>query len=342
MTTRPRRPSEVDGVHYHFIDPARFAAMREAGELLEWAEVHGNLYATPRAPVEAELAVGRDVLFDIDWQGTQQIEQAMPDDVVGIFILPPSMAELRSRLERRAEDASEVIDRRLANARSEIRHWHEYDYVIVNDDLQESLRGAREVLAAERGKRRSPPELPGAAERYRRASRRICRRSSIACLRNRPVAGAVARRSPERRSRRRRSPRRAASRDSRCLKESGRIDAKRLQALPQHLAPLAEGGRDHPFQRPRVAGQGIGPRHEWTTDDVTFGGGREGARRQSNRIRASQRQPPGRQAGHRLFEPGLATMRSATSRWNISVSEGIARRPRLVVSQPISSGVAML
>ena len=113
--------------------------MRERGELLEWAEVHGNLYATPRKPVEAALAAGRDMLFDIDWQGTQQIARAMPDDVVGVFLLPPSMGELKARLERRAEDDQQVIARRLANARTEIAHWQEYDYVIVNDDLQNAL-----------------------------------------------------------------------------------------------------------------------------------------------------------------------------------------------------------
>ena len=159
VTTRTRRPSEVDAVHYHFIDAARFARMRDAGELLEWAEVHGNLYATPRAPVEAALAEGRDVLFDIDWQGTQQIARAMPDDVVRVFLLPPSMKELKARLERRAEDDRDVIARRLANARAEIEHWHEYEYVIVNEDLQRSLMLARTILAAERQKRRRQPGL---------------------------------------------------------------------------------------------------------------------------------------------------------------------------------------
>jgi len=159
VTTRKRRPSEVDGVHYHFIDGERFARMREAGELLEWAEVHGNLYATPRAPVEAALAQGRDVLFDIDWQGTQQIARALPDDIVRLFLLPPSMQELKARLERRAEDDREVIARRLANARAEIEHWQEYEYVIVNADLQRSLMLARTILAAERQKRRRQPGL---------------------------------------------------------------------------------------------------------------------------------------------------------------------------------------
>jgi len=159
VTTRPRRPSEVDGVHYHFIDPARFKAMRERGELLEWAEVHGNLYGTPRGPVETALASGDDVLFDIDWQGTRQIAEAMPNDIVRIFVLPPSMAELRARLERRAEDGVDVIGRRLANARTEIGHWQEYEYVIVNDDLQRSLVMARTILAAERQKRSRQPGL---------------------------------------------------------------------------------------------------------------------------------------------------------------------------------------
>jgi guanylate kinase len=153
VTTRPRRTSEVDGVHYHFIDAERFEGMRAGGELLEWAEVHGNLYATPREAVETALAVGHDVLFDIDWQGTRQLADAMPADIVRVFILPPSMAELRARLERRAEDAEAVIDRRLANARAEIEHWDEYEYIIVNDDRQRSLGLVRSILIAERQKR---------------------------------------------------------------------------------------------------------------------------------------------------------------------------------------------
>ena len=153
ITTRPRRPSEVDGVHYHFIDAERFGRMRDGGELLEWAEVHGYLYATPRAPVEAALAGGNDVLFDIDWQGTRQLAEAMPADIVRVFILPPSMAELRARLERRAEDAEAVINRRLANARTEIEHWSDYEYVVVNEDLQRSLGLVRSILIGERQKR---------------------------------------------------------------------------------------------------------------------------------------------------------------------------------------------
>ena len=165
VTTRQRRPSEVDGVHYHFIDPVRFAALRDRGDLLEWAEVHGNLYGTPREPVEAALGGGRDVLFDIDWQGTRQIAEALPDDIVRIFVLPPSMAELRARLERRAEDGADVIGRRLANARNEIAHWEEYEYVIVNEDLQTSLATARAILVAERLKRIRQPALRGHVSR---------------------------------------------------------------------------------------------------------------------------------------------------------------------------------
>jgi guanylate kinase len=160
VTTRQRRPSEVEGVHYYFIDTRRFAGMRDGGELLEWAEVHGNLYATPRAPVEAALARGMDVLFDIDWQGTQQLAKAMPLDVVSIFILPPTMAELHARLERRAEDKEDVIARRLMNARDEIGHWSEYDYTVVNRDLNQSVAIVRSILIAERHRRARQTGLP--------------------------------------------------------------------------------------------------------------------------------------------------------------------------------------
>lgn len=153
VTTRGRRPSEIDGVHYHFIDQKQFDAMRERGELLEWAVVHGNCYATPREPVERALSSGLDVLFDIDWQGADQVAAAMPEDLVRIFVLPPTMKELASRLVRRAEDDADVIARRLANARAEISHWRDYDYVIINKDLQTSLEKARAILYAERMKR---------------------------------------------------------------------------------------------------------------------------------------------------------------------------------------------
>lgn len=152
VTTRPRRSSEVDGIHYSFIGKKQFEAMRDAGELLEWAEVHGNFYGTPRERVEQTLAQGRDVLFDIDYQGTQQVKAKAGDDVVTIFILPPSMRELKARLERRAEDSRETIEKRLENARNEISRWELYDYVLVNDDLQASFDSLLAILTAERRK----------------------------------------------------------------------------------------------------------------------------------------------------------------------------------------------
>jgi guanylate kinase len=153
VTTRERRGSEIDGVHYHFVGKRRFEAMRDGGELLEWAEVHGNYYGTPREPVEKALGEGRDVLFDIDWQGARQLYEKMREDVVSVFVLPPSAAELKSRLERRAEDAAAVIERRLKNAVEEIMHWEEYDYILVNRDLDKSFARLRAILVAERLKR---------------------------------------------------------------------------------------------------------------------------------------------------------------------------------------------
>jgi guanylate kinase len=170
VTTRPRRHSEVEGIHYFFIGTAEFEAMRARGELLESAFVHGNYYGTPRVPVEKALQAGQDVLFDIDWQGTRQLKEAMGEDVVGVFVLPPSMKELRTRLERRAEDARDVIGRRLANARAEIQHWTEYDYVLINRDLQESFDATQAILSAERGRREHPPRTDAVplADKYRR------------------------------------------------------------------------------------------------------------------------------------------------------------------------------
>jgi guanylate kinase len=150
VTTRERRPSEIDSVHYHFITKRHFEAMRDGGELLEWAEVHGNFYGTPREPVEAALASGRDVLFDIDWQGTRQLIDKMRDDVVTVFVLPPSADELKARLERRAEDSQSIIAQRLQNALEEISHWREYDYILVNRDLDKSFARLRAILTAER------------------------------------------------------------------------------------------------------------------------------------------------------------------------------------------------
>jgi guanylate kinase len=153
-TTRPRRSSEVDGTHYHFVNRERFESMRKGGELLEWAEVHGNLYGTPRAPVENALKEGRDVLFDIDYQGTFQLYETMREHIVSVFILPPNASTLKSRLERRAEDSAEVIDRRLQTALTELRHWDEFDYLIVNDDLDHSYATLKSILEAARSERR--------------------------------------------------------------------------------------------------------------------------------------------------------------------------------------------
>lgn len=154
VTTRPAREGEVDGKDYHFISQERFAEMRDAGELLEWAEVFGNSYATPRAAVEQALAAGRDVLFDIDWQGTQQLVQAMAEDLVRVFILPPSAEELSQRLINRAQDTSAVVAKRMAEAAKEISHWPEYEYVIINDDLDEAKASLAAILKAERLKRK--------------------------------------------------------------------------------------------------------------------------------------------------------------------------------------------
>lgn len=164
VTTRPRRASEIDGVHYRFTEQDEFTQMRERGELIEWAEVHGNFYGTPRKPVEQAIAAGTDMMFDIDWQGTRQIADAMPGDVATVFVLPPSMAELAARLDRRAEDPPDVIARRLANAREEIAHWAHYDYVLVNQDLQRTYRELQAILTAERLRRERQVDLSAFVE----------------------------------------------------------------------------------------------------------------------------------------------------------------------------------
>ena len=153
VTTRARRPSEIAGRHYHFISVREFERMRDSDSLLEWAEVHGNFYGTPREPVEVAMAEGRDMLFDIDWQGARQLQEKMAADVVSIFVLPPTMTELQSRLHRRAEDTEEVIATRLANSRSEIEHWREYDYVLINDDLDIAFDTVQCIVKAERVRR---------------------------------------------------------------------------------------------------------------------------------------------------------------------------------------------
>jgi len=153
VTTRKPRPGEVDGRDYHFIDVGRFMAMREAGLLLEWASVFGNYYGTPREPVEVALAVGRDLLFDIDWQGARQMQERAPGDLVRVFILPPSTEALERRLEARNQDGPDVVARRMAGASAELSHWPEYDYVIVNSDVEASAAGLKAILAAERLRR---------------------------------------------------------------------------------------------------------------------------------------------------------------------------------------------
>ena len=151
VTTRKRRPSEADGIHYHFLaDRGEFERMKAAGELLESAEVHGNGYGTPLKPVEKVLAEGRDMLFDVDWQGASQVRERLGDDVVSIFVLPPSMRELRARLERRAEDTAASIEARFQNARTEIERWRDYHYVVVNDDLNRAYGDVKTIVAAER------------------------------------------------------------------------------------------------------------------------------------------------------------------------------------------------
>ena len=159
VTTRPPRPGEVDGRDYRFIDQTRFDRMAKNNELLEWAEVFGNFYGTPQAPVEAAMAAGRDIVFDIDWQGTQQLRQSARADMASIFVLPPSIRELERRLRIRAQDDETVIRRRMAKAADELRHWPEYDYVIVNDDLDRAFADVRTILAAERLKRERQPGL---------------------------------------------------------------------------------------------------------------------------------------------------------------------------------------
>lgn len=159
VTTRPRRSNETDGVDYRFVTPEAFAAMRDRGELLEWANVFGNMYGTPKAPVLQALETGSDVLFDIDWQGGAQLRRAAPEDVVCVFILPPSGAVLRQRLQSRALDSPEVIETRLKGAVEEMNAWHDYRYVIVNDDFDESLASLRAILRAERLRRDRQTQL---------------------------------------------------------------------------------------------------------------------------------------------------------------------------------------
>jgi guanylate kinase len=153
VTTRPMRPGEIEGTDYHFVDQAEFDRMVEDGEFLEWARVFGHAYGTPKAQIKAGLKDGRDFLFDIDWQGTQQLYQRMETDVVRVFLLPPSIAELEHRLRGRKTDSEEVIQGRMDRARAEISHWDGYDYVVVNNDIDECYTKVRTILEAERMRR---------------------------------------------------------------------------------------------------------------------------------------------------------------------------------------------
>ncbi|MGZ5841316.1 MAG: guanylate kinase [Xanthobacteraceae bacterium] len=159
VTTRPRRRGEVNGRHYHFIDRKKFDQLVRDGDLLEYAEVFGNGYGTLRKPVETALRRGHDVLFDIDWQGTQQLRERAEDDLVSVFVLPPSSGELSRRLHTRAQDDKKVIRARMAKASDEMSHWAEYDYVVVNRDLDRAFGDVRAILAAERLRRKRQPGL---------------------------------------------------------------------------------------------------------------------------------------------------------------------------------------
>ena len=167
VTTRPKRPGEVEGVDYFFIDGIEFNLMVNRGELLEHAKVFGNYYGTPRTPVEKALVSGRDVLFDIDWQGTQQLNGKMPGDLVSVFILPPTTRELERRLKARAQDPPQVVAQRMAKAADEMSHWDAYQYVVINHDIGESVERVRGILSAERSRRERQIGLADFVKRLR-------------------------------------------------------------------------------------------------------------------------------------------------------------------------------
>jgi guanylate kinase len=167
-TTRPKRPGETEGKDYYFVGRARFDAMVANGELLEWANVFDNRYGTPRAPVEAALSAGQDVLFDIDWQGTQQLRSRSPNDVVSVFILPPSVTALEQRLHTRAQDSDEVIRGRMKKAGDEMSHFDAYDYIIVNDNIGIAFEAVKSILRAEQLKRERQVGLSGFVQELRR------------------------------------------------------------------------------------------------------------------------------------------------------------------------------
>jgi len=170
VTTRPQRPGEIDGQHYFFIDEARFTQMAEAGELLEHATVFGNRYGTPRNFVEAALGRGEDIITDIDWQGTQQLKQNLRADLVSIFVLPPTIGALEQRLRGRAQDSDEIVRQRMSKSADEMSHWPEYDYVIVNEELEASVGAARAILTAERLRRERQVGLADFVNELRRGA----------------------------------------------------------------------------------------------------------------------------------------------------------------------------
>ena len=167
VTTRPRRPREVNGRHYHFVSQAKFDEMVRQGELLEHALVFGNCYGTPRGPVMRALDAGDDIISDVDWQGTQQLAANVRDDLVSIFVLPPSLAALKRRLQTRAQDSREVVAARMAKSSDEMSHWAEYEYVIVNQDIDDSVRQVRAILDAERKRRERQVGLADFVNRLR-------------------------------------------------------------------------------------------------------------------------------------------------------------------------------
>lgn len=170
VTTRPPRAGEIDGTHYRFISREEFEAMAAAGELLEYATVFGNRYGTPRAPILAALDAGTDIVSDVDWQGTQQLKEKARADLVSVFVLPPSLDALEQRLRRRAQDSDEVVRARMVKSSDEMSHWAEYDYVVVNQDLDESVRRVRAILDAERARRERQVGLAEFVNRLRRGA----------------------------------------------------------------------------------------------------------------------------------------------------------------------------
>lgn len=171
VTTRAMRPGEVEGRDYYFINQDKYAAMVAAGELLEHATVFDNKYGTPKKQVMEALAAGRDVLFDIDWQGTRQLARNCRADLVSVFILPPTLDELESRLRNRAQDSEQVVQKRMAKATEEISHWEEYDYVVVNEDLDKAMAHIQRILHAERFKRWRQLDIAGFVERLCKRTR---------------------------------------------------------------------------------------------------------------------------------------------------------------------------